>query len=89
MQQLQFDTRLSSATTTDWSSFCRQVCIDAVTTLPQPIGEPGKVVEIGESLFGKTTAVKGTIQANGCLEEWSGEQEDVFWYLSNEEMQPP
>lgn len=40
MQQLEFDSRISSRSTTDWSSFCRQVCIDAVITQPKPIGGP-------------------------------------------------
>ena len=44
---------LSSHSTVDWASFCRQVCIDAVITQVQPIGGPGKIVEIDESMFGK------------------------------------
>ena len=50
---------LSSHTTVDWASFCRQVCIDAVITKVQPIGEPGKIVEIDESMFGKKKYGKG------------------------------
>ena len=50
---------LSSHTTVDWASFCRQVCIDAVITKVQPIGGPGKIVEIDESMFGKKKYGKG------------------------------
>ena len=59
MQQLQFDNLMSSKTTVYWSNFCRQVCIDDASTQPQPIGRPGKIVEIDESLFSKKKYVKG------------------------------
>ena len=53
------EVKLASQTTVDWASFCRQVCIDAVITQVQPIGGPGKIVEIDESLFGKKKYGKG------------------------------
>ena len=55
------EVRLASHTTVDWASFCRQVCIDAVITQVQPIGGPGKIVEIDESLFGKKKYGNGNI----------------------------
>ena len=47
------EVNVAQQTSIDWASFCRQICIDAVITHVKPIGGPGKVVEIDESLFGK------------------------------------
>ena len=54
-----WESKFASHTTVDWASFCRQVCFDAVITKVQPIGGPGKIVEIDESLFGKLKYGKG------------------------------
>ena len=59
------DTGLAPHSTVDWSSFCRQVCIDAVTTDFQPIGGVGKIVEIDESLFGKLKYGRGERKNRG------------------------
>jgi hypothetical protein len=58
---MQREISLSTQSTGDWASFCRQVCIDAVITQGQPIGGPGNIVEIDESLFGKMRNGKGKI----------------------------
>jgi hypothetical protein len=50
---------VSAQTSVDWASFCRQVCIDAVITQVRPIGGPGKIVEIDESMFGKMKHGRG------------------------------
>ena len=55
------EVKLSSKTSVDWASFCRQGCIDAVITQVVPIGGPGKIVEIDESLFGKMKYGKGKL----------------------------
>ena len=53
------EVHVAQQTSIDWASFCRQVCIDAVITQVKPIGGPGKVVEIDESLFGKKKYGRG------------------------------
>ena len=44
----------SDRTLVDWASFCREVAIDQVLEHPTKIGDPGKLVEIDESKFGKS-----------------------------------
>ena len=41
-------------TLVDWSSYCREVAIDAVFKHSEKIGGPVKIVEIDESKFGKS-----------------------------------
>lgn len=43
---------LRPATIVDWKSFCSEVCVNWLDN-QEPIGGPGKVVEIDESKFGK------------------------------------
>lgn len=49
----------SNNTLVDWSSFCREVCYDAITTNMVPIGGEGQIVEIDESKFGKRKYNRG------------------------------
>ena len=52
--------RLSSfATIVDWYNFCREVCVTILKRDSEPIGGPGKVVEIDESRFGKRKYNRG------------------------------
>lgn len=56
------DLRIAKQTFTDWSSFCREVCVDytfkkSVTKL----GGVGKIVEIDEAKFGKRKYNKGRV----------------------------
>ena len=37
----------------DWNQFSRDVCVSYFINHPEPIGEPGRIVEIDESLFSK------------------------------------
>jgi len=67
LKTMRREIKLSSRTSIDWASFCRQVCIDAVITQVQPIGGPGKIVEIDESLFGKMKYGKGKVTYSTLL----------------------
>ena len=42
----------SSNTKVDWSSFCREVCIEYMINNPEKIGGKNVLVEIDESKFG-------------------------------------
>jgi len=53
------ETRLSRATVVDFFNFCREVCCVVIEEECERIGEPGKVVEIDESKFGKRKFNKG------------------------------
>lgn len=44
-------------TTVDWSSFCREVILDAFIVHRAKIGGPNIVVEIGELKFGKQKTI--------------------------------
>jgi len=58
------ETALSKKTVIDFYNFCREVCSVMLDKQSQPIGGPGKIVEIDESMFGK----RNTIQDNGSNE---------------------
>ena len=49
----------SNTTIVDWFNFAREVCVVLLEKDSVPIGEPGKVVEIKESKFGKRKYHKG------------------------------
>ncbi|GBM51373.1 hypothetical protein AVEN_110821-1 [Araneus ventricosus] len=44
---------IAANTAADWSSFCREVCLDILICQSDKIGGPGVVVEIYESKFGE------------------------------------
>lgn len=50
---------LSSSTVCDWSSYVREVFVDACLRMNEPIGGVGKIVEIDESKFGKRKYQRG------------------------------
>lgn len=51
---------LSEETITDWKNFCGEVCMRWLNSR-EPIGGPGKIVEIDESKFGKRKNNQGRI----------------------------
>lgn len=51
----------SNSTIVDWFNFARDVCVVLLEKDSQPIGGPGKVVEIDESKFGKRKCHKGRL----------------------------
>lgn len=53
--------KCSSMTVVDWSSFCREVCINYGQRNSQKIGGHGKIVEIDEAKFGKRKYNRGRI----------------------------
>ncbi|KAJ4425773.1 hypothetical protein ANN_27396 [Periplaneta americana] len=54
------DGSISSATVTDWYSFCREICIGTLLNRPQTqIGGSGHVVEIDESKLAKRMYTRG------------------------------
>ncbi|KAF8784198.1 hypothetical protein HNY73_011573 [Argiope bruennichi] len=50
---------IARQTTTDWMSFCREVCVCMLVNESVTLGGPGKIVEIDESKFGKRKFNKG------------------------------
>jgi len=53
------ETGVSEKTIVDFYNFCREVCSIILEEYSEPIGEPGKVVEIDESKFGKRKYNRG------------------------------
>ena len=51
----------SSATVVDWKNFLRDVCIEELIANPEPLGGPGKIVEIDGSKFGKRKYNRGKL----------------------------
>ena len=49
----------------DWSSYCREICLNAFIQHPRQLGGPGKTVEIDESKFGKRKFYRGH-HVEGC-----------------------
>jgi transposase-like protein len=50
---------VSERTLVDWSSFCREVTFDGMVVKGNPLGGPGRTVEIDESKFGKRKYNRG------------------------------
>ncbi|XP_030752315.1 uncharacterized protein LOC115879561 [Sitophilus oryzae] len=51
----------SAHTIVDWSSFCREICINWCTRTSVPLGGIGRIVEIDETKFGKRKYNRGRI----------------------------
>lgn len=61
---------------THWFSFYWEICVSASFDESEKLGGQGKIVEIDESLFGKTKNKKrverlGLLWANGYFRGWS------------------
>ena len=56
---LMHELKMSTDSVVNWSSFCREVCIDWALQRRQKIGGMGEVVEIDESKFGKRKYNRG------------------------------
>jgi len=56
---IQLQLRLANQTIVDWSSFCREVCYDAMILCKVKLGGYGHTVEIDESKFGKRKYHRG------------------------------
>ncbi|XP_045468447.1 uncharacterized protein LOC123676540 [Harmonia axyridis] len=60
-EQLELETEWSRRTVVDWVSFCREVCFIIVRDHTEPLGGPGKIVEIDEAKFGRRKYNRGRI----------------------------
>ena len=56
---------ISHTTIVDFYNFCREVCSVVLERYSEPIGGPGKIVEIDESKFGKRKYNRGR-RVDGC-----------------------
>lgn len=82
MEELQ----ISSNTFVDWSSFCREVCMEWANGQSQKLGGPGKIVEIDEAKFGRRKYHRGRIiEVNGFLEQLKGIKKKVLTNLLKKE----
>ena len=59
MKNIATEVGVSKVTVTDWSSFCREVCVEACVAGSERLGGVGKIVEIDESKFGKRKFNRG------------------------------
>lgn len=53
------EAEITKKTAIDWGSFCREVVYDMMNNCQQPLGGPGRTVEIDESKFGKRKYNRG------------------------------
>ena len=64
----------------DWSSYCREICLNAFIQHPRQLGGPGKTVEIDESKFGNTSFIGVTMSRDvGCLAELNAKAGRCLW----------
>jgi transposase-like protein len=56
---------ISSATVVEWSSYCRDICLNWALKETSRLGGPGKIVEIDEAKFGKDRTVNGVLIKKG------------------------
>ena len=48
-------------TVVDWKNFLRDICVEELLVIPEPIGASGIIVEIDESKFGKPKYNRGRL----------------------------
>ena len=49
------------ATVVDWKNFMKDICVEEIIEDPEPLGEPGVIVEIDESKFGRGKYNRGRL----------------------------
>lgn len=58
-KHIEAEVNVTGKTVTDWTSFCREVCMEVCLMSSEPIGGVGMIVEIDESKFGKRKYERG------------------------------
>ena len=71
----------SNSTIVDWYNFAREDCVAVLEKDSEAIGDPGKVVEIDESKFGKRKYHKGR-RVDGCWVFGGIERENKKLFLT-------